>query len=133
MGQPPLASAAALAKTSSEAPGTLAVGVSAILVIAKPPSTLPSVTAALVSIFSGVCPAAPNCAPSAIEKQLACAAAISSSGVVPESAPSKRVANEYFALLSKPVAVEIVPLPSFSEPVHTALALLAIVPPWGVD
>jgi hypothetical protein len=24
-----------------------------------------------------------------------------------------------------------VPLPSFSEPVQTALALLAIVPPWG--
>jgi hypothetical protein len=34
-------------------------------------------------------------------------------------------------LLSTPVAVEIVPLPSFSEPVQTALALLAIVPPWG--
>jgi hypothetical protein len=33
--------------------------------------------------------------------------------------------------LSTPVAVEIVPLPSFSEPVQTALALLAIVPPWG--
>jgi hypothetical protein len=52
--------------------------------------------------------------------------------VVPESAPSKRVANEYFALLSTPVAVEIVPLPSFSEPVQTALALLAIVPPRGL-
>jgi len=38
--------------------------------------------------------APPNCAPSAMEKQLAWAAAMSSSGVVPESAPSKRVANE---------------------------------------
>ncbi|HEY6850358.1 MAG TPA: hypothetical protein VI320_29665, partial [Terracidiphilus sp.] len=35
-------------------------------------------------------------------------------------------------LLSTPVAVEMVPLPSFSEPVQTALALLAIVPPWGI-
>jgi hypothetical protein len=26
----------------------------------------------------------------------------------------------------------MVPLPSFSEPVQTALALLAIVPPWGI-
>ena len=48
MGHPPLASAAALSKTSCVAPGTVAVVVSAILVMAKPPSTLPSVTAAWV-------------------------------------------------------------------------------------
>src|ERR1039458_8122122 len=47
MGQPPLASAAALAKASSEAPGTLAVVVSAMRVMAKPSPTLDSVTAAL--------------------------------------------------------------------------------------
>jgi hypothetical protein len=35
------------------------------------------------------------------------------------------------ALLSTPVAVEIVPLPSFNDPVHTALALLAIFSSWG--
>ena len=76
------------------APGTLAVVVSAIFVIAKPASVLARVTAAWVSILSGVKPAPPNCAPRAIEKQLAWAAAISSSGVVPDVAPSNRVANE---------------------------------------
>src|SRR5579863_8175412 len=94
IGQPAFASAAALSNCSLLAPGTLAVVVSAILVTAKPPSVLASVTAAWVSIFSGVRPALPSCAPSAIEKQLACAAAIISSGVVPDCAPSKRVANE---------------------------------------
>src|SRR5580658_6795668 len=94
MGQPALASAAALSNCSFVAPGTLAVVVSAILVTAKPPSTLASVTAAWVSILLGVNPAPPSCAPSAIEKQLACAAAINSSGVVPVVAPSNRVANE---------------------------------------
>jgi len=46
IGQPPLASAAALSKTSLLAPGTLAVVVRAILVTAKPPSVLARVTAA---------------------------------------------------------------------------------------
>src|ERR1035437_2778558 len=94
IGHPALASAAALAKTSGVAPGTLAVAVSAMRVTAKPPSTLPSETAAWVSIFVGVSPAPPNCAPSAMEKQPAWAAAINSSGVVPVAAPSKRVPNE---------------------------------------
>jgi hypothetical protein len=71
MGQPALASAAALSKTSFDAPGTLAVVVSSMRVMAKPPSTLANVTAAWVSIFAGVSPAPPNCAPSAMEKQLA--------------------------------------------------------------
>jgi len=47
------------------------VVVRAIFVTAKPPSVLARVTAAWVSIFSGVRPAPPNCAPSAMEKQLA--------------------------------------------------------------
>src|ERR1700721_559557 len=94
IGQPAFASAAALSKTSFVAAGTLAVVFSTILVPAKPPSTLASVTAASVSILVGVKPAPPSCAPSAIEKQLACAAAINSSGVVPVVAPSNRVANE---------------------------------------
>ncbi len=46
IGQPTLASAAALSKTSLVAPGTLAVVVNAIFVIAKPASTLARVTAA---------------------------------------------------------------------------------------
>src|SRR5271157_2296360 len=90
IGQPALASAAALAKTSCVAPGTLAVVVSAIFVIAKPPSTLPSETAAWVSILFGVRPAPPNCAPRAMEKHPAWAAAISSSGGVPLAAPPNR-------------------------------------------
>src|ERR1700720_3306266 len=94
IGQPALALAAAPSHASWLAPGTLAVVVRAILVIANPSPTLASVTAAWVSIFSGVRPAPPSWAPRAIEKQLAWAAAISSSGVVPDVAPSKRVANE---------------------------------------
>ena len=46
IGHPPLAPAAAASNTSFVAPGTFAVVVRAILVIANPPSTFASVTAA---------------------------------------------------------------------------------------
>ena len=60
--------------------------------MAKPPSTGTTVTAAEVAISSAVIPAAPSAPESAIEKQAACAAPISSSGLVPFSSP-KRLAK----------------------------------------
>src|SRR5260370_646178 len=64
---------------------------------------------------SGVIPALPSSAEKAIEKQPACAAAMSSSGFVP--APfSKRVLKEYCVSLSTPLSVEIAPLPLFKSP-----------------
>jgi hypothetical protein len=55
-------------------------------------------------------------------KHPAWAAAINSSGLVP-LAFSKRVENEYGVFDSTPLSLDIVPLPSFSEPFHTAEAL----------
>jgi hypothetical protein len=61
-----------------------------------------------------------------MEKHPACAAAISSSGLVP--APlSNLVLNEYCVLERTPLAVETVPLPSFSPPFHCALAVLCMI------
>ena len=53
------------------------------MVTAKPTSTLSSETVALASTFSGGSPAFSSSADSAMAKQLAWAAAISSSGLVP--------------------------------------------------
>ena len=53
------------------------------------------VTFACVSIDSGSLPASPSTSDSAIVKQPACAAAISSSGVVPLSPSPKRESKEY--------------------------------------
>ena len=69
--------------------------------------------------------AAPNWPESAMEKQAACAAAISSSGLVP-GVFSKRVTNEYGVLFSTPLEAETTPLPSFSPPFQTALAFRCI-------
>ena len=59
-------------------------------VMAKPSSTLSSVTSARVSIRSAVSPASPRINDRAMVKQPACAAPISSSGLVP-GLPSKRL------------------------------------------
>jgi hypothetical protein len=63
-----------------------------------------------------------SCADSAIEKQPACAAATSSSGFVP-LASSNRVLNEYGVSRNTPLALEIVPRPSFRLPFHLADAV----------
>jgi len=91
-------------------------------VIVQPASTFSKVTAACVWMRSGVRPALPSWTENAIEKQPACAAPTSSSGLVP-SPFSKRVVNEYCVLSSTPLSVETMPLPSFRLPIHTALAL----------
>src|SRR6516164_6175771 len=59
-------------------------------------------------------------------KQLAWAAAMSSSGFAP-GVPSKRVLKLYGVPLIAPLATENVPWPSLSPPSHFALALRFIV------
>jgi hypothetical protein len=54
-------------------------------------------------------------------KQPACAAAKSSSGLVPLPC-SNRLWNEYGVLARVPLAVEIVPAPVFKSPCHWAWA-----------
>jgi hypothetical protein len=66
---------------------------SSLRVIVGLPSTVSIVTSAVVLTESGTCSSALSAAASAIEKQPACAAAISSSGLVP-SPLSKREAKE---------------------------------------
>src|SRR6266568_4326072 len=93
--------------------------------MAKPSGTLSSEMVAVVSSLVAVMPALPSCAESAIVKQPACAAASSSSGLVPTPF-SNRVLKEYCVCLSTPLSVEMVPLPSFKPPCHTADALRCI-------
>src|SRR5271166_5889091 len=64
----------------------------------------------------------PSCAESAIVKQPACAAAISSSGFVPLPL-SKRVPKEYCVSERVPLWVEMAPLPSLSPPDQAAEAV----------
>src|SRR6185312_4283632 len=77
---------------------------------------------ASVSRSPGVKPAWVNAAPTAIVKQPACAAAISSSGLVPTPC-SKRVLKEYCVLFNVVLWVEISPLPSFNVPFQCAFAV----------
>src|SRR2546429_9915144 len=89
--------------------------------IRRPPrSTLFPYTTLFRSL--AVMPALPSCAESAIVKQPACAAARSSSGLVPTPF-SNLVLNEYCACFSTPLSVEIEPFPSFKPPCQTADAL----------
>src|SRR5207237_8269762 len=74
--------------------------------------------------------ATPTCPENAMEKQPACTAAISSSGVVP-GVFSNRVANEYGVLYSTPLLAETTPLPSFRPPFQIALALRCIRLSWS--
>jgi hypothetical protein len=122
MGQPDLAASATDRTWARSAPGTFAATSRCDWVTAKPLSTFSSVTVAVVRMDSGVTPTFPSSAEKAIEKQPACAAAINSSGLVP-APDSNRVQNEYWVSLSTPLSLEIVPLPSFKLPSHTADAL----------
>src|SRR5580704_6849904 len=91
----------------------------------QPLSSFSMVRVAEVSMLDAVRLAVPNCTDSAMEKQAACAAAISSSGLVP-GVFSKRVVNEYGVLFKTPLAEETDPLPSLSPPFQIALALRCI-------
>src|SRR3954451_15413223 len=92
IGQPAFAVWAASSKAAWLALGTLATVSRWILVMVGLPSFGSKVRFALVSTDSGVKPALPSSADRAMEKQEACAAAISSSGFVP-GAFSKRWAK----------------------------------------
>src|SRR5271163_2231785 len=96
--------------------------------MAKPSATLSSVTSALVSICSAFSWASPKMSDSAIVKQPAWAAPISSSGFVP-GFPSKRLAKPYGYLSSAPLFVEMAPLPSLTPPSQTAAPNVIIFHP----
>src|SRR2546423_3239451 len=118
-GQPAFALFAAVSKAAASPPGIRAATSRWTLVMVNPASVFSSVTAAVVLISSAFRPASSSCFESAIEKQPACAAAMSSSGFVP--APfSKRVLKEYCVSESTPLSVETEPWPSLKPPRQTA-------------
>ena len=80
-------------KSARSSPGTCARTVSATVVIRGAPSTSSSVQAALITSRSGGVWFSPSTSASAIAKQVACAAAISSSGLVLPSGCSVRDAQ----------------------------------------
>jgi hypothetical protein len=94
-GQPSLAPSAALVKAAASTPGTWPRTSSFIRVILKPSPAFSTVHLAVVAIRVAGVPAASSPAARAMLMQAACAAAISSSGLVPFS-PSNRVPKEYF-------------------------------------
>src|SRR5664279_3318390 len=122
IGQPAFAPFAMAVNFSASMPGIFAVMSRCDSVTVNPASVLSSVTVAVVLMDVGVKPALPSSAENAIEKQPACAAAMSSSGFVPTPF-SKRVLNEYCVSLSVPLSVEMLPLPVFKSPCQTADAL----------
>src|SRR3954454_4836283 len=124
-GHPFSAASAYFWKVAASAPGTFPTTSMRLVVIVQPESSFSNDNVTVVEMLSAVRFAPPNCPDNAIEKHPACAAAISSSGLVP-GAFSNRVENEYCVLLSTPPGAEIVPLPSFSPPFQTALAFRCI-------
>src|SRR6202040_2223055 len=124
-GQPFSAASAYFWKAAASAPGTFPTTSMWLAVMVHPESSFSIVRVTLVLMLSGVRLAPPSCAESAIEKHAACAAAINSSGFVPGPFSNREV-NEYCVSFSTPPGAEIVPLPSFSPPFHTALALRSI-------
>src|SRR6266576_1813917 len=78
-----------------------------------------SVTSAVVSMCSAVSLASPRMSDRAMVKHPACAAPMSSSGLVP-GLPSKRLLKPYGYSLSAPLLVEMAPLPSLMPPCQTA-------------
>src|SRR5712664_1709732 len=121
-GQPVSAAVTAASTFALSAPGTRATRSRWLLVMLKPSPTFSRLTVAVVSSFWAVKPAPPSCAESAIVKHPACAAANSSSGLVPTPF-SKRVLKEYWVCLRTPLSVEIDPLPLLRSPCQTALPL----------
>src|SRR5665213_558270 len=93
-----------------------------ILVMVQFPLTCSSDTVAWVARRLGEKPALPKLADNAIVKQPACAAAMSSSGLVP-AAVSKRVANEYGVSFSTPLCVASAPWPLLRSPDQIADAV----------
>src|SRR5215213_6528187 len=115
IGQPSLAPSAACLKPASSRPGTLPRTVSALDTTFQPPSTWSNVTSAETRNCSGGVLALPSPNESAIAKQLACAAATSSSGLVFPSDRSVREAQLTGRSLNAPLLLaETLPAPRAS-------------------
>src|SRR5258708_28844790 len=125
-GQPVSAAFTAASNLGLSAPGSRATRSRWFLVMAKPSGSLSSEIVAVVSSRLAVMPALPSCAESAIVKHPACAAARSSSGLVPTPF-SNLVLKEYCVCFRTPLSVEIEPFPSFRPPCQTADALRCMV------
>src|SRR3990170_2353808 len=130
IGHPFFAASAAFSNVALSASGTFAATSRCIEVTAHPASVLSNVAVAFVSTLSGVRPSFPSSPDRAMEKHPAWAAATSSSGFVPGSF-SNRITKEYGVFLRAPLAVETMPLPSFSPPFHRALADRCMCDPPG--
>src|SRR5213083_2010823 len=117
-GQVFLVSSACSRNFASSIPGTSASVFKSIEVILKPPSACSSFTVAVVLTRLAGCPAFSRLNDSAMEKQPASAAPMSSSGFVPFPS-SKRDENEY-GPSKAPLPSFMVPLPCFSVPSQTA-------------
>src|SRR5262249_25614297 len=110
---------------ASSIPGTSASVFTSMVVIFGPPPTISNFTLAVVLMRFAGCPAFSRLAESAIEKQLASAAAISSSGLVPFPS-SKRDEKEY-GPSNASLPSFIVPLPSLRVPSHIANPVLVAI------
>ena len=120
--QPALALEAISENCAAEMFGTWARVVRWTAVIVGLASTVSIVRRASVSIAVAVNPALLSVNDSAIVKQPACAAAMSSSGLVPLASPN-RVLNPYGVSASSPLAgVASVPVPVFRSPCQWAVA-----------
>src|SRR5438034_10202506 len=101
--------------------------------MAKPSATFSKVTSALVSMCSAVSWASPKISDSAIVKQPAWAAPMSSSGFVP-GLPSKRLPKPYGYSFNAPLRVEMAPLPSLIPLCQAAAPYVFIMgPPVGTQ
>jgi len=123
IGQLSLASCANVSKVFASIPGTLPRRSSADFVTVHASPTFSNVTVAVTSSCSGGVLFRPSAALSAIAKQLACAAARSSSGLVWPSGASVRAAHETGRSLNLRLEIALtVPLPLVSSPFQIALA-----------
>src|ERR671936_929896 len=91
-----------------------------------PPCLGPNSTVQVVSRRRAAWPPWASPCESAMLKQLACAAASSSSGVVLLGAPSVRALQLRFASRNVPLPALVLPLPDIRSPSHCAVALLCM-------
>ena len=124
-GQFSFASCAAWRNAGSSIPGTTARTVKALFVIPVPGT---NVTVASTSSLSGGVPAFASTLESAIEKHEACAAAMSSSGLVRPFESSVRAAHVTSSGPNAPLpTLVIVPAPSMSEPDQVTCAVRSAI------
>src|SRR6478735_877912 len=123
-GHPLFAACARRSKSSGSSPGTTAFTLRRLPVMPVPGL---NVTDAVVSIDSGGVPFSARAAESAMLKHDACAAAMSSSGVVTDVEPSLR-AFQFTGKVPRPDDTNVVsPEPSNRPPFHTVVASLVTV------